>query len=395
MQGDQIEKSISSLQLYIESEKYRGPDPYDALKSPVFKWPVLRNHKMIRFGMQQLLKRIPLNLRPLLRVPDGYNPVTLGLCIQAYTNQIVFNPSCRTDNLKKINFLMDELESLIPKGYKGSCWGYDFDWEARYARIPAYQPTIVATGFITNALFHAWKITGEERFLKHCVSSTEFILEDINRTYDGDRNFSFSYSPFDKEIVFNASMKGARTLAQVFSVTQNDNLKELASKAVAFVMKYQQESGAWIYSMSKAGTWVDNYHTGYILDCLDEYIKCTGDETYSSHRAKGYNFYKKNFFEQNKIPKFYNTKTYPVDCTSAAQSLLTLVRFGDVDLAKNVGNWMIENMQAQNGSFYFRKFSSYTIRTSYMRWSNAWMFAGLTTLQSELSKGKEGALGNQ
>ncbi len=389
MDANPTEQAITRLQQYIESEKYRGADPYDALKSPVFKWPVLRTNKMIRFGMQQLLKRIPINLRPILRVPKGYNPVTLGLCIQAYTNQIIAHPEQKQKSIEKISFLMDELEKLIPKGFSGSCWGYDFDWEARYARIPAYQPTIVATGFITNALFQAWKVTGNERYLKHCISSTTFILDDINRTYDRDRNFCFSYSPFDKEIVFNASMKGARTLAQVYSVTHNDTLKELALKAVAFVMRYQQENGAWIYSMSKAGTWVDNYHTGYILDCLDEVINHTHDQTYVTHRKKGYSFYRDNFFEQESIPKFYNSKTYPIDCTAAAQSLLTLTRFGDLKLAQNVGAWMIANMQAENGSFYFRKFPAYTIRTSYMRWSNAWMFVGLTELEAAQKKMKE------
>lgn len=379
MKQQKIYDAMMRLQNYVERENYRGADPYDALTSPVFKWPVLKENKMIRFGVQQFLKRVPVNLRPVLRVPKGYNPVTLGLCIQAYANQIKINPEIKKINTEKINHLVDELEKMIPAGFKGSCWGYDFDWEARYARIPAYQPTIVATGFITNALFIAWKETGVERFLKHCISSTNFILEDINRTYDGERNFCFSYSPFDKEIVFNASMKGARALAQVYSVTQNDAIKELASKAVAFVMNYQQNNGAWIYSMSKAGTWVDNYHTGYILDCLDEYILCTGDMKFSSHRQKGYTFYKENFFEQDGKPKFYNTKTYPVDCTAAAQSILTLVRFRDNETAVSVANWMIDHMQAKDGSFYFRKFKTYTIRTSYMRWSNAWMLAGLST----------------
>ncbi|MBK6838062.1 MAG: delta-aminolevulinic acid dehydratase [Bacteroidetes bacterium] len=283
------EHAIARLQQYIESEKYRGADPYDALKSPVFKWPVLRTNKMIRFGMQQLLKRIPFNLRPLLRVPKGYNPVTLGLCIQAYTNQIIAHPEHKQKSLEKISFLMDELEKLIPKGFAGSCWGYDFDWEARYARIPAYQPTIVATGFITNALFQARKlqattgISGIASVRLHLYLMTLTVLMT-------ESEILFSYSPFDKEIVFNASMKGARTLAQVYSVTQNDTLKELALKAVAFVMRYQQENGAWIYSMSKAGTWVDNYHTGYILDCLDEVIRHTGDQTYIPHRTKGYAF---------------------------------------------------------------------------------------------------------
>lgn len=380
----ELETSAAKLQRFIEAARYRGADPYDALKSPVFRWPVLRSIKFLRFGAQQFLKRVPVNLRPLLAVPKGYNPVTLGLCIQAYAALLRMAPAHKEELETKILFLLDELERMIPKGFQGSCWGYDFDWEARYACIPAFQPTIVATGFITNALYRAWLVTGQERLFQHCRSATRFILEDINRSYDAKRNFCFSYSPFDREIVFNASMKGVRALAQVYRHDGDDSLRETASKAVAFVMSHQQESGAWIYSMSNSGGWVDNYHTGYILDCLDEYIKATGDTTYAPHLEKGYAFYRSNFFAQDRIPKFYNSETYPIDCTSAAQSILTLVRFGDLETAANVAAYMATSMQAADGSFYFRKFKRYTIRTSYMRWSNAWMFAGLTELLAAL-----------
>ncbi len=57
------------LQQYIELHHYTGYDPYDALKSPFFRWPILNKNKLIRFGAQQLVKRSPINLRPLLFVP--------------------------------------------------------------------------------------------------------------------------------------------------------------------------------------------------------------------------------------------------------------------------------------------------------------------------------------
>jgi hypothetical protein len=50
--------------------------------------------------------------------------------------------------------------------------------------------------------------------------------------------------------------------------------------------------------------------------------------------------------------------------------------------AERVALWMIENMQAQEGYFYFRKSKYCTEKTNFMRWSNAWMLAGLTALLS-------------
>ena len=397
-----IKGGLCKLLKYIESQNYRGYDPYDALKSPLFRLPVLRSNKTLRFGFQQLIKRLPFNIRSLLAIPKGYNPVTLGLCIQGYSYLInssgfsVQSSDCQVpgagslppsafrlppiqDYLKSIDLLIEELKKLVPSGYHGACWGYDFPWEAKYSSIPAYQPTVVATGIISNALFECYKITGNEKAKELCISSMDFVLSDLSRTYEGD-SYCFSYSPFDKQQVFNANMKGARLLAQVYSLSHDDKLKTAAGRAVKYVINNQNTDGSWFYSKSGKGIWIDNYHTGYILDCLDEYTKLTGASDVSDALEKGYGFYRTNFFESGGRPKFYSDRLWPVDCTAAAQSILTLCRFDDIEMAKNVTEYMIRNMQSPAGGFYFRNYKYRTEKTIFMRWSNAWMYASLSYL---------------
>ena len=374
-----IEKSLAKLQKYIELNNYKGYDPYDALKSPLFNLPSFENNKIIRFSAQQFVKRFPLNLRPLLFVPKGLNPVSLGLIIQGYANLITIYPERKEKFKKRIEELARKLEELIPGGFSGACWGYDFDWEARHMKIPAYQPTVVATGIITNGLFQAWKITGLDYLKDLVVDSSNFVLFDLNRSYDGD-TFCFSYSPFDEERVFNASMKGVRLLAQAYSLTGNEEFKILARQAAEYVVKHQSKDYSWRYSLAKTGEWVDNYHTGYILDCLNEYVKLCDETAYEEHFRNGFSYYREHFINPDGRPVFYSDKLYPADCTAASQSILTFTRFGEIELAEKVAGWTIKNMQASNGSFYFRKFKYYTIKTPFMRWSNAWMFAALSYL---------------
>ncbi len=378
-----IEKGLDKLKTYIENEGYKGYDPYDALLSPFFKLPILKSNKWIRFGTQQLVKRLPFSIRPLLFVPKGYNPVTLGLAIQAYAYLYQAESNNKKVYLKKIDYLVDELKTLIPKGFSGACWGYDFDWEARYSKIPAYQPSVVATGIITNALFIAYQATGHKESSNLILSASDFATKDLQRVYSGD-SFCFSYSPFDDEQVFNASMKGVRLLAQAYTLNKETKLKNLAKKAVDFVIQHQREDGSWPYSIVSTGGWTDNYHTGYVLDCLDEYQTLTNDTDYAENIKRGYAFYIDNFITEAGAPKFYHNKTYPMDCTSAAQTLLTTIRFGDKEIAEQVAQWMIQNMQKPNGSFKFRKFRTYTITTSFMRWSDAWMFAALSNLKKSI-----------
>jgi rhamnogalacturonyl hydrolase YesR len=372
-----IRKSLEKLQHYIEVQDYKGWDPYDILKSPLFKLPLLNKNKTIRFYSQQFGKRFPVNIRALLLVPKGTNPVTLGLCIQAYSYLSLVYPERKDEFEKNILSLITKLKQLIPSGFSGACWGYDFYWEARNATIPSFQPTIVATGIITNGLFECYRITNNIDAFNLCKSACDFVLKDLNRT-GSINNFCFSYSPFDRLQVFNASMKGVRLLSQVYSITKNTKFKEIAGYAAQYVIDQQNDDGSWFYSKNATGSWIDNYHTGYLLDCLDEYMKGTGDNSFSSHIVKGFGFYKNSFFEDNLLPKFYNTRLYPIDCTSAGQSLLTLCRYGEKNMAQKLANWMITNMQADNGYFYFRKFRHFTEKTSFMRWSNAWMLAGLS-----------------
>ncbi len=382
-QREHMLRAIEKTQAYILREGYKGYDPYDALTSPLFKLPFLNTNKLVRLGAQQVLKRLPLNLRPMLFVPKGYNPVTLGLCVQAYVYLAKSLPEQKAFYEKEINRLIVELirlqsSKMRSEKYSGACWGYDFDWEARYAKIPAYVPTIVATGFITNALFEAYSQLGNQRAFELCESATKFVVNDLNRTEKSDGRFCWSYSPRDKQIVLNATMKGARLCAQVGSVNGEKELLDLAKRTVEFVMQHQDEHGAWRYAIGDTRAFVDNFHTGYVLDCLDEYQTLSGDKGFQEGLQKGWRYYRENFFVNDQEPKYYDKSVYPIDATACAQSLLTLSRFGDHKTAERVAGWVIKEMQLPNGAFKYQRYAHYENRIPYMRWSTAWLFLGLS-----------------
>jgi rhamnogalacturonyl hydrolase YesR len=372
-----IIESIHKLEQYAQDQKYSGFDPYDGLLSHYVTKGSFKKNRLIRFGLQQLVKRSPINLRNILRIPKGINPVSLGLFIHGYSNMLESKSIFVETYLEKIHELTADLESMIPNGYAGACWGYNFDWEARHAKIPAYSPTVVATGIITNGLYKAWLVTKDTKFAELITSAADFVLYDLNRCYDGD-TFCFSYSPKDSQRVFNASMKGVRILSQAYAITGDGKFKAESQKAVSFVHNHQNQDGSWYYSLANKGKWIDNYHTGYILDCLDEYVKLSGDKSVLESLNKGFNYYKKTFFLESGRPKFYSNNIYPADCTSASQSILTLIRFGDMELARKVADWTIQNMQTDLGNFEFRHFRFYKIKTPFMRWSDAWMYSALT-----------------
>lgn len=366
---------IDKLENYIISEDYKGYDPYDVLNSPLFKLPVLRSNKLIRFGAQQVFRRIPINLRSVLGIKKEVNPVTLGLCIQAFTYLSEVFKEKKDFYKNQIEYCLERLIELSSKGYSGYCWGYNFDWEARYARIPKFTPTVVATGIIINGLYEYYKLSKDNRVKDIILSSANFVLKDLNRSFEGD-TFCFSYSPNDNQKVFNATMKAARLLAQAYYLNKNEEFKIEAQKTLEYVLKYQRLDGSWFYSNGDGRKWIDNFHTAYVLDSL---IFCNEafDNIYIKQYKLGFNYYLKTFFNDGEL-KYYAHNKYPIDSTEIAQSIITLVNNGYLDLAFNVINFGLKNLWTKMNYFYYRRYKFFANKISYIRWSNAWMLVSLS-----------------
>jgi hypothetical protein len=380
-----VTQSLDGLEAHLDAERFLGYDPYDALSSPIFRLPVLRSAKWLRIAAEQALKWSPLNFRPLLGIRKGYNPVSVAFVLEASAYRARVDRERTTFYRERAADCIAELAQLRTEGYSGDCWGYPFDWEARYGRLPAGTPTIVATGIVTNSLFVAYRLLGLESAFEMCESAARFVVEDLPRTGGADGTFCWGYFPGDTQRVLNATMKGARLCAQVNSVTGNDHYRRLATETAGFVANHQREDGSWPYAIGDTRRWADNFHTAYVLDAFDSYERCSGDSAFRDVKERGWTYYRGNFFLSDQIPKYYPDKVYPIDATASAQSLLTLCRFGDVDTAARVAEWTVREMQCRDGHFAYQVRRRYVVRIPYMRWSSAYMYAGLSRLACALA----------
>jgi len=376
--------ALDRTEQHMLREGYRGYDPYDGLASPLFRLPVLRTAKIPRWGFQQVMKRLPFQLRPLLGIAKGYNPATLGVAIQGLTLRDSADHSGANRRRDEVERLIGELERLRSPGFSGACWGYDFHWEARYATMPAFHPTVVATGFVTNALFGAWKQYGLESARELCLSAADFVTRDLNRTPAGD-TFCWSYSPTDTQVVLNATMKGARLIAQAVHLGADASLLDDAAATIRYVVSRQAENGSWPYAIGDTRSWADNFHTCYNLDCIDEYRSLTGDDSFGGDLARGLDYYCTHFFTEEGVPRYYDQETYPIDATCCGQSLLTLVRFGKLEQAGATAEWIRRRMARGDGSWKYQIHPRYENRLPYMRWSTSWIFAGLAAVEAALA----------
>ncbi len=378
----EIVTSFNLLKNYCEQEAFKGYDPYDGLNSKLFRAiPAVSKNRYARLLWIQTFKRSPVNLRAITGVKKEYNPKALGLFLSGYCNLYQTKPDQKY--LDKIYFFAARLLELQNTQWSGACWGYNFDWQARAFFQPKNTPTVVASVFIASAFLDAYEITKDEALLKTARSTCNFILKDLNRTADAKGNFAFSYSPLDTSIVFNASLLGSRLLARVYSFTKENELIDEAKKSVEFCCNFQKPEGSWSYGTLPFHQWIDNFHTGYNLECIADYMKYSGDELYKNNVAKGFEYYINTFFTEEGIAKYYNNTVYPVDIHAPAQMIITLAKLDKFKAYKNVADkvmeWTIKNMQSPQGYFYYQVNKYFSSKISYMRWAQAWMFYALST----------------
>lgn len=388
---NKLAKQAALTRTAMSHEGLRGHDPYDALLSPLFRLPLLRSRWLPRFGAQQVVLRSRLDLRGILRVPSQLNPVTVGLYVQGLADLVDAGLLDKDETVAEVSGWVSKLASIASPGYSGPCWGYPFPWEGRQHRMPADTPTIVATSMVVSGLHRVWQVFEDEQARSLTVDSSWFVLDDLPRTSDTGRSFCWAYSPVDEQQVLNATLKGSRLIAQAIDAGlaggETDRARKAATASARFVIEYQEGDGGWPYAVgSDSRTWRDHHHTGYVLECLSTYRSILSDRQFDSEIEKGWDHYRSSFFNRDNLPRYYDDRDGPLDATAAGQAFITLAQFDDVEFGFEVAGACLPVLARPDGTFTYRRTGRRLTRTHFIRWSTAWMFAGMARLLSKESR---------
>lgn len=365
-----IDDVLNVLLDWCRSRNFEGIDPYDALNSP-FASALSLGTRFGRIALTQALRRSPINIRPLLRVRASANPKALALFLEG---------AVKLNDLQLASSLLNRLASMRSQA-SGSAWGYDFPWQNRFQLLPRWTPTIVNTAFIGHAFLDYYAKSNDTRALELAESIPDFLLNDLNRLKENGDSFCFSYTPLDENYVHNANMLGASLLARLAIENDRPDLLDPALCALNYSMRRQRVDGSWFYAERKEQNWIDSFHTGFDLESLRRFLKLGLVREYQEAYEKGVDFYAQNFFLSDGTPKYYADRLYLVDVHAPAEAIFFFSGEGErrKDLVDRVLYWTLDNMRdKRRGTFYFRRSKRFTIKTPYMRWSQAWMFRALT-----------------
>src|SRR5690606_32142506 len=106
---------------------------------------------------------------------------------------------------------------------------------------------------------------------------------------------------------------------------------DVARSAVRYTCTRQLSDGAWRYGEEPKYQWIDNFHTAYNLDSLHRYWQATGDSDVKPAIDRGYEYFKRTFFETSGRPRYYHDRTYPIDIQCAGQAIDTFCLFSSWD----------------------------------------------------------------
>jgi hypothetical protein len=372
--------AAEALLAYCRAQDWAGHDPYDALNSRWFELLPFLDAKWPRLVLTQAFKRSPVNLRGLALVPKTQNPKALGLFASAVLKLRTIDREAQ-DQL--VDALLDRLVALRSPGVPYWAWGYSFAWQTRTIVGPRGTANLVCTTFVASSLLDVYERRRDARLLSMAASAGDYILNDLYWS-DGDvASFSYPLASL-RSRTHNANFLAAALMCRLYRLTGEKRFVDPALKAARSSAAAQRQDGSWWYGEGATQRWIDNFHTGYNLCALQSIDRDLGTAEFSSAVSRGFEFYRAHFFTADGAPKYFHDRLYPIDIHCVAQSLITLTAFGDDpanrELAWRVFEWAMAHMWDPRGFFYYRVLRACTIRTSYMRWAQAWMLLALATL---------------
>lgn len=385
-----VEAACLKLLAYCRSNEWAGYEPYDVLNSKILAGLPFFDSRIPRLGLTQALKRSPINIRRLLLVPKTQNPKALGLFLSALAtlSRVDIN------NDDDIDYILERLIALRSQNVSYWCWGYNFPWQTRTVLVPRWAPNLVCTTFAAIGLLDLYQLRRDDRCLNMAVSAAQYMLNELY-WMSGKSTFGFAYPlPGSRGQVHNANLLAADLFCRIYNHTGDSSFLEPAVNVTRYSCTKQNEDGGWYYSESPSQEWIDNFHTGFNLCALRSIMRSLGTAEFEANLRRGFDFYRSHFFRQDGAVRYFHDRTYPIDTHCVAQSIITLLDLRDLGadnmlLARRVFQWAMDRMWDKRGFFYYRILRLCTIRTSYMRWTQAWMLLALSMLLAETAKSEE------
>ena len=176
----------------------------------------------------------------------------------------------KTKNNKALKFARSHIEWLKVNSAKYSAnasWGVNFklaiDKNLEYPSETGYS---TVTPYILEALVKYTQLTKDKQYITLIESIYRFIDEDLKIMYSTENEEAKSYGPLRDRIVTNSNSYTMYSYALMLDFTMETNYtKQKILKLYNFISNQQKEDGSWLYEPFSKQSFIDCFHTCFIL----------------------------------------------------------------------------------------------------------------------------------
>jgi hypothetical protein len=286
---------------------------------------------------------------------------------------------------RAVHFL-DVLIATRSPGYEHFCWGYPFDWETKAGTKPAGIPMITSVAYMYEAFSAVYDVDKKVKWRDIMRSIADHAIADYHDLQISDDAWSCAYSPDKNDScgVVNASAYRAFLLTRAAHDFGDERYLKAAQRNLRFVVRSQNPDGSWYYSVDGERSFVDHFHTCFVLKSLAKIEALTKDPQCTSAIERGIQYYLENLFDAEMQPKPFSRRprltVYRNELYDYAEAVNLCVllrgRFNRLDevLTRLL---QFDRWQKADGSFRSRRLFLGWDNVPMHRWAQSQMFRSL------------------
>jgi hypothetical protein len=382
---------IEKFAEWMYDQDLTSRDPFDIQSTKtahstakfVKKYPAFEKIKGIA---QQLNQKHPKIIKLFIKRKKSATSVALFASSSFILHELTNNIKWKKRGIEAVLWL----EENSSKGYSGYCWGLPFDWQMSdsiFAKAGTPYSTIII--YMTDAFISAYNRTGDQRYLDIALSSADFFIKDLPRTYEDENSICMSYSPLDRFRVVNVNSYAAVNLYITYSYTNILLYKTVADKLIQFVLDEQNPDGSWYYwaKSMPINQVIDSLHQCYIIQNLYRCYLINKSEKVKKAIVNGLTFFQENFYDNGKITKYPMSKnnhkdTSIVELIDAAEALnmFTMLQnsFDTKKLTDETLDYAIKHFTIPGKNYYYSSIlKGVKLDQNYIRWGESQMLNAL------------------
>ena len=295
---------------------------------------------------------------------------------------------------RAVHFL-EVLEATRCSGQKHYAWGYPFDWVGIGGTVKAETPLITTEPYVYEAFSYVYEIDKNQKWRQIMQSLAQHASEDYFDYETSPRASRASYGPIPEPSgkgIVNASAYRAFLLTKAAEDFSEEKYRKQAERNMHFVLESQNADGSWYYAMDGKRSFVDHFHTCFVMKGLAKIERLTGDPHCTKAIERGVEYYVKYLFDEAGLPKpfskaprltIYRRELYDyAECINLATLLSG--RFPQLDdRLKTVLGDITTRWQRPHGSFRSRHLLVGWDNVPMHRWAQAQLFRSLCLLLAQ------------